>query len=285
MQGHILAIDQGTTGSTALVVESGEGKGSGPGGPGGGRTLGRATTEFPQHYPQPGWVSHDVGEIWESVRRSVTEAIRSAGVGPESIAAIGITNQRETTVVWERATRKPIDLAIVWQCRRTADVCDALKQDPKTVARVREKTGLVIDAYFSATKIAWLLDHVAGARARAERGELAFGTIDSFVVSQLTGGAVHATDVTNASRTLLMNLARAEWDPELCKLFKVPAAVLPRIVGRRRGRGDRTAGAGFPCPTGFPSPVSRATSRPPSSGRRASTRATPSAPTGRAPSP
>jgi glycerol kinase len=154
MQGHILAIDQGTTGSTALVVETGEGKGSGTGGTGAGRTIGRATTEFPQHFPKPGWVSHDVGEIWESVRKSVTEAIRSAGVGPDSIAAIGITNQRETTVVWDKATRKPIDLAIVWQCRRTADVCNELKKDAAVVARVREKTGLVIDAYFSATKIA-----------------------------------------------------------------------------------------------------------------------------------
>jgi glycerol kinase len=249
MQGHILAIDQGTTGSTALVVDCGAAGSGGAASPGG-RTIGRATTEFPQHFPKPGWVSHDVGEIWESVQKSVTEAIRSAGVGPESIAAIGITNQRETTVLWDRATRKPIDLAIVWQCRRTADVCSLLKRDATLVERVREKTGLVIDAYFSATKIAWLLDNVAGARARADKGELAFGTIDSFVVSQLTGGAVHASDVTNASRTLLMNLARAEWDPELCALFKVPASVLPRIVGSAEVVG-RTAGVGF-LPDGIP---------------------------------
>jgi glycerol kinase len=244
---HILAIDQGTTGSTALVVAA---DGQSADGAPAGRTLGRATVEFPQHFPKPGWVSHDVREIWESVRASVTGALKSAGVGGEAIAAIGITNQRETTVVWERSTRRPIDLAIVWQCRRTADVCAALKKDPKLVARVREKTGLVIDAYFSATKIAWLLDHVNGARARAEKGELAFGTIDAFVVSELTAGAVHATDVTNASRTLLMNLARAEWDPELCEVFKVPAQVLPKIVGSAEVVG-RTAGVGF-LPDGIP---------------------------------
>jgi glycerol kinase len=239
MPKHLLAIDQGTTGSTALVVEVASGK-----------TSGRATTEFPQYYPHPGWVSHDANEIWASVEASVTGALKAAGIGGQDVAAIGITNQRETTLVWDRATRRPIDLAIVWQCRRTAAVCDALKADPRTVARVREKTGLVIDAYFSATKIAWLLDHVSGARQRAERGELAFGTIDSFVVSQLTSGAVHATDVTNASRTLIMNLARAEWDPELCALFHVPESVLPKIVGSAEEVG-RTRGVGF-LPDGLP---------------------------------
>jgi glycerol kinase len=233
MPKHLLAIDQGTTGSTALVVDATSGK-----------TIGRATTEFPQYYPQPGWVSHDANEIWASVEASVTAALKAAGIRGDEIAAIGITNQRETTLVWDRATRKPIDLAIVWQCRRTAATCDELKKDAATVARVREKTGLVIDAYFSATKIAWLLDNVAGARARAERGELAFGTIDSFVVSQLTAGAVHATDITNASRTLLMNLARAEWDPELLKVFHVPASLLPKIVGCAEEVG-RTRGVGF----------------------------------------
>jgi len=228
MANHLLAIDQGTTGSTALVVEIASAGGARATA---GRTLGRSTVEFPQHYPKPGWVSHDARQIWQSVQESVGGALRSAGARPEDIAAIGITNQRETTVVWDRATGRPIDLAIVWQCRRTADVCDELKKDPRTVSRVREKTGLVIDAYFSATKIAWLLDHVAGARELAERGGLAFGTIDSFLVHELTGGAVHATDVTNASRTLLMNLARAEWDAELLTLFRVPASMLPRIVG------------------------------------------------------
>jgi glycerol kinase len=225
MRKYLLAIDQGTTGSTALVIEVAADKADAV------RTLGRATVEFPQHFPRPGWVSHDAREIWSSVRSSIEQALRAAGARGEDVAAIGITNQRETTLVWERASRSPIDLAIVWQCRRTADVCDALKRDPKIVSRVREKTGLVIDAYFSATKIAWLLDNVAGARKRAERGELAFGTIDSFLVSELTDGAAHVTDVTNASRTLLMNLARAEWDPELLALFRVPPSLLPTIVG------------------------------------------------------
>jgi glycerol kinase len=243
---HLLAIDQGTTGSTALVVECAPSAT----GTSAGRTLGRATVEFPQYFPRPGWVSHDAGEIWQSVRESVAAALRAAQLGPQAIAAIGITNQRETTLVWERSTRRPIDKAIVWQCRRTADVCAELKKDARLVAKVREKTGLVIDAYFSATKIAWLLDQVAGARARAEQGELAFGTIDSFLVSELTSGAVHATDVTNASRTLLMNLARAEWDPELMEVFRVPPSVLPKIVGSAEIVGH-SAGVGF-LPDGIP---------------------------------
>jgi len=240
MAKHLLAIDQGTTGSTALVVE-----GAAPG-----RTLGRCTTEFPQYFPKPGWVEHDPREIWASVDTSVRQALKAAGVKGEDIVAIGITNQRETTVVWERATRQPIAPAIVWQCRRTAEVCSDLKKDPGVVARVREKTGLVIDAYFSATKIAWLLDHVAGARARAQAGELAFGTIDCFLVSELTGGLVHATDVTNASRTLLMNLSRTQWDPELLSLFGVPERLLPRIVGTAEPVGA-TSGVSF-LPDGIP---------------------------------
>ncbi len=238
MSKHLLAIDQGTTGSTALVLAQD------------GKTIGRTTTEFPQHFPQPGWVSHDTREIWTSVDTSVSGALRSAGVRGEDVVAIGITNQRETTVVWDRKTRKPIDLAIVWQCRRTADVCEELKKDPRTVARVREKTGLVIDAYFSATKIAWLLDHNPGARAKADAGQLAFGTIDAWLVSELTAGEVHASDVTNASRTLLMDLARCEWDPELLSLFKVPASVLPKIVGSAEVVG-RTKGLRF-LPDGIP---------------------------------
>jgi glycerol kinase len=225
MSKHLLAIDQGTTGTTALVVSAD------------GRTLGRTTTEFPQHFPRPGWVSHDTREIWASVEASVKGALESAGVGGRDLVALGITNQRETTVVWDRATRAPIDLAIVWQCRRTAEVCDQLKKDPALVTRVRDRTGLVIDAYFSATKIAWLLDHTSGARARAERGEL-------------TAGAVHVTDVTNASRTMLMSLSRAAWDPELCATFHVPERVLPRIVGSAEVVG-RTSGVGF-LPDGLP---------------------------------
>lgn len=238
MSKHLLAIDQGTTGTTALVLSLD------------GRTLGRTTTELPQHFPKPGWVSHDAREIWATVETSVRGAMGGAGVGGKDIAAIGITNQRETTLVWDRATRRPIDLAIVWQCRRTAETCDALKKDARLVARVREKTGLVIDAYFSATKIAWLLDNVGGARARAEAGELAFGTVDSYLVSELTEGAVHAIDVTNASRTLLMNLARAEWDPELLGVFHVPDRVLPKIVGSAEVVG-RTRGVAF-LPDGIP---------------------------------
>jgi len=235
---QLLAIDQGTTGTTVLIL-SREGV-----------TLGRANTELPQHFPKPGWVSHDPREIWASVEASVRGALKAAGLHGEDVAAIGMTNQRETTLVWDRATRKPIDLAIVWQCRRTASVCDELKKDAGTVARVREKTGLVIDAYFSATKIAWLLDHVHGARARAEKGELAFGTVDCFLLSQLTSGAVHATDVTNASRTLLMDLARGEWDAELCATFRVPESLLPTIVGNAEIVG-RTAGVRF-LPDGLP---------------------------------
>jgi glycerol kinase len=246
MAHHLLAIDQGTTGTTALVVEVlARGPTAGPG-----RTVGRSTAEFPQHFPKAGWVSHDVREIWASVEASVRGALDDAGVAGQDVAAIGITNQRETTVVWDRTTREPIDLAIVWQCRRTAPVCEELKNDARIVARVRQKTGLVIDAYFSATKIAWLLDHTPSARARAERGELAFGTIDSFLVSELTDGAVHATDMTNASRTLLMDLARGEWDPDLMSLFRVPSPLMPKIVASAEVVG-RTHAVGF-LPDGIP---------------------------------
>jgi glycerol kinase len=247
----LLAIDQGTTGTTSLVVEvaSDGGEGAEVGGVAA-RTLGRGYAEFPQHFPQPGWVSHDVREIWASVEASVRAALAQAGLRADAIAAIGITNQRETTVVWDRRSHEPIDLAIVWQCRRTSPACDELKKDPAVVARVREKTGLVIDAYFSATKIAWLLDHVPNARQRADRGELAFGTIDCFLVDRLTGGAVHATDVTNASRTLLMDLDRGQWDPELARLFRVPMAVLPAIVGNAEVVG-KTRGVSF-LPDGIP---------------------------------
>jgi glycerol kinase len=234
---HLLAIDQGTTGTTALVVSLD------------GTTLGRSTVEFPQYFPQPAWVEHDAGEIWSSVERAVTGALRAASVDARAIAAIGITNQRETTLVWDRKSGAPIHRAIVWQDRRTAATCDALKKEGKE-ARVRERTGLVIDAYFSGTKIAWILDAVPGARARADKGELAFGTIDTFLVHKLTSGASHVTDVTNASRTLLMNLARGEWDAELCATFRVPEAVLPQIVGSAEVVA-KTRGAGF-LPDGIP---------------------------------
>jgi glycerol kinase len=198
-----------------------------------GAILGRANREFPQHFPKPGWVEHEPSEIWDSVLVSIREALRVAGVADDSIAAIGITNQRETTLLWERQSGRAVHRAIVWQDRRTADRCAALKAAGHERA-VREATGLVIDPYFAGTKLAWLLDEVPGCRERAERGELAFGTIDSFLVWQLAGGAEHAaphiTDVTNASRTLLMDLRARTWHPGMCELLTVPRAVLPKIV-------------------------------------------------------
>jgi glycerol kinase len=219
----LLAIDQGTTGTTSLVMDTS------------GATLGRATREFRQHFPAPGLVEHDADEIWHSVLEAVRGALAAAGVDGDRIAAIGITNQRETTLVWERATGRLIHRAIVWQDRRTSGRCAELRAAGHEDA-VKATTGLVLDPYFSGTKISWLLDHVEGARVRAERGELAFGTIDSFLVFRLSGGAaggapIHATDVTNASRTLLMNLATLDWDDAMLALFQVPRAVLPKITG------------------------------------------------------
>jgi glycerol kinase len=234
---HLLAIDQGTTGSTAMVVTLE------------GVTLGKHTVEFPQIFPEPGWVEHDPVEIWKSVEAAVKGALAAARIEGAQIAAIGITNQRETTVVWDRSSGKPIFNAIVWQDRRTASICEGLKSagvEPK----VRAKTGLVIDAYFSGTKLAWILDRVEGARARAAKGELAFGTIDTFLVHRLTGGVVHATDVTNASRTLLMDLATLSWDDEMLAMFQVPPSVLPTIVPSA-GRVGATKGVSF-LPDGIP---------------------------------
>ena len=221
MAQHLLAIDQGTTGSTALVMALD------------GRTLGRATLEFPQHFPEPGWVEHEPEEIWESVLGAVKGALSAAGVLGTDIAAVGITNQRETTLLWERATGRALHRAIVWQDRRTSGRCAELRAQNHS-ALVASTTGLVLDPYFSGTKVEWLLDHVSGARARAEAGELCFGTVDSYVVFRLAGGAAaqapHVTDVTNASRTLLMNLEERRWDHEMCRLLRVPAAVLPKLV-------------------------------------------------------
>lgn len=198
-----------------------------------GSTRGRATREFEQHFPQPGWVEHEPEEIWQSVDAAVGEALTCAGIRATEIAAIGITNQRETSLLWDRATDAPVGRALVWQDRRTAERCAELKALGHE-ARVREHTGLVIDPYFSGTKVAWLLDHDPALRRRAEGGELAFGTIDSYLVWRLSGGARHSaphvTDVTNASRTLLMNLRSASWDDEMCELFRVPRAILPQIV-------------------------------------------------------
>jgi glycerol kinase len=213
---YILALDQGTTSSRAIVFDHA------------GQVVALAQREFAQIFPQPGWVEHDPREIWATQHAVALEAIEKAG-GASEIAAIGITNQRETTMLWDRATGEPVANAIVWQDRRTAGRCDELRARGHA-KRVQQKTGLVIDAYFAGTKLEWLLDNVPGARARAEAGELAFGTIDSWLVWKLTGGRVHATDASNASRTMLFNLRTGAWDDELLKLLRIPAAVLPRVV-------------------------------------------------------
>ncbi len=216
MTRYVLAIDQGTTGSTALLVDESL------------RVVAKVNREFEQIYPQPGWVEHEPEAIWASVRAAVTQALAQGNVEPGQLAAIGITNQRETTIVWERTSGRPVHNAVVWQCRRTAEACRALDASGH-LPLVRERTGLVLDPYFSATKVAWILDHVDGARKAAEGGELAFGTVDSYLLWRLTGGRVHATDVSNASRTLLMDIHRLAWDQELCDLFQVPKSVLPEI--------------------------------------------------------
>jgi glycerol kinase len=214
---YLLALDQGTTSSRAIVFDER------------GATKGVAQKEFAQHYPRPGWVEHDPEEIWRSQLACVRAALRRANVRTERVAAIGIANQRETTLLWERRTGRPVCNAIVWQDRRTAPQCDVLTQQGYADL-VRAKTGLVIDPYFSATKIAWILDNVRGLRARAERGEIAFGTVDTWLVWKLTGGAVQLTDATNASRTLLYDIHRNSWDEELLGIFRVPYVVLPRVA-------------------------------------------------------
>jgi len=216
MAKFVLAIDQGTTGSTALILDQRL------------SVKAKANLEFRQIFPRPGWVEHDFDDIWAATLKVIGKAMREASAKPRDLQAIGITNQRETTLLWERKSGKPLHHAIVWQDRRTADYCNELKAQGKE-PWIREKTGLVLDAYFSGTKLRWLLENVKGARQRAENGELCFGTIDSALLWKLTGGAAHATDVTNASRTLLMDLERRAWDDELCALFGVPRAVLPQI--------------------------------------------------------
>lgn len=216
MPNHILAIDQGTTSSRAIVFDRSL------------QAVGSAQKEFTQYFPKPGWVEHDPEEIWRSVVATCRAAIRKAGVTAAAITAIGITNQRETLVVWDRKTGKPIHRAVVWQDRRTADICAALRAAGHE-AEISTKTGLVLDPYFSATKIAWLLNHVKGARQKSERGDLCFGTIDSFLIWRLTGGTVHATDATNASRTLLFDIHKGVWDDDLLSLFNVPRSMLPEV--------------------------------------------------------
>ncbi len=225
MQRYILALDQGTTSSRSMLVDTQ------------GRIVASAQREFAQHFPQPGWVEHDAEEIWATQSATIAEVLARARATAADVAAIGITNQRETTVLWDRRTGRPLAPAIVWQDRRTAAACAALKEaghEPEVAAR----TGLLLDPYFSGTKLAWLLDHVAGARTRAERGELAFGTIDSWLVWQLSGGAAHLTDVSNASRTLLLDLATATWSDAMLELLRVPRACLPRVVASSLAVGD-----------------------------------------------
>jgi glycerol kinase len=217
MTRFVLALDQGTTSSRAILFDRS------------GRIAAQAQEEFTQIFPRPGWVEHDADEIWRTQLHCARRAIAAARVSAPDIAAIGIANQRETTVIWERASGRPIANAIVWQDRRTADDCAALRERGAET-EVTRRTGLVLDPYFSGTKIAWLLDHVPGARARAQRGELAFGTIDSWLIWNLTAGRTHATDVSNASRTLLFDLHSLDWDDSLLRLFDVPRALLPRVT-------------------------------------------------------
>lgn len=217
MKKYVLALDSGTTSTRAIVFDSL------------GKVVRVAQKEFRQIYPKPGWVEHDAMEIWGAQSGVAMEVLEVAGIEPSEIAAIGITNQRETTIVWDKNTGRPIYNAIVWQCRRTAEPCTKLKQDSGLLKKIKEKTGLMIDAYFSATKIAWILDNVEGARKKAEEGNLLFGTVDSWLVWNLTGGKVHVTDYSNASRTMLFNIYTKDWDDELLELFKIPRSMLPDV--------------------------------------------------------
>jgi glycerol kinase len=232
----ILALDQGTTGSRAMVVDAE------------GAVRGSGYVELPQHYPRPGWVEHDAEAIWDTTVQAIRDALAAARIAAAEIAAIGITNQRETVVLWERASGRPVHRAIVWQCRRTAAMCERLKAEG-VEPELRRKTGLMLDPYFSGTKIRWLLDEVPGARDRAERGELAFGTVDSWLLWRLTGGAVHATDPSNASRTLCFDIRALRWDDALCRTLGVPRAVLPEVKPSAGVFGETAAGV---LPAGIP---------------------------------
>jgi glycerol kinase len=231
---HILALDQGTTSSRAIVFDRA------------GSIVSVAQKEFPQIFPKPGWVEHDPRDIWSSQAGVAAEALTKAGLAAADVAGIGITNQRETTVVWDRATGEPICNAIVWQDRRTAPACDRLRAR-KLERVIRRKTGLVIDAYFSGTKVQWILQNVKGARAKAKAGQLAFGTVDSWLVWNLTGGKVHVTDASNASRTMLFDITKGDWDDELLKLFDVPRAMLPEVRSSSEVYGHTTL-LGAPIP-------------------------------------
>jgi glycerol kinase len=229
----VLALDQGTTGSTALVVDPD------------GAVRARGYAELPQHYPRPGWVEHEPGQIWSTISGAAAQAVAAAGIAPAEIAAVGITNQRETTILWERASGRPVGNAIVWQCRRTAALCDRLKRDG-IEPELRRRTGLIIDPYFSGTKIRWMLDADPSLRPRAERGELCFGTVDSWLLWQLTGGAVHATDPSNASRTLCYDIHARAWDEGLCRMLGVPMALLPAVRASASVFGETVGRSGLP---------------------------------------
>lgn len=216
MARYIMAIDQGTTSSRVILVNHE------------GQVVAQQNKEFKQWYPQPGWVEHDAEEIWQATWEVIEKTMQQVQATPQDIAGIGITNQRETTVIWDRNSGRPIHNAIVWQCRRTAPMCDKMKADGWE-EKVRQRTGLVIDAYFSGTKIAWLLDHVPGAREKAARGELAFGNIDTWLLYKLTGGQVHATDYTNASRTMIFDIHKKCWDSEILKYWQIPESLLPQV--------------------------------------------------------
>ncbi len=217
MKQYIIALDQGTTSSRAIIFDRDL------------QIIAQAQNEFPQYYPQPGWVEHDPLEIYASQYSAMTAAFSKANISASDVAAIGLTNQRETTMLWDRKTGAPLANAIVWQCRRTAELCSALQAEPGLETLVRTTTGLPIDAYFSATKIMWLLDHIPGARARAEAGEICFGTVDSWLIWKFSGGTLHATDHTNASRTMLYNIHTRQWDRTLCERFHIPMSILPEV--------------------------------------------------------
>ena len=225
MEKYILAIDQGTTSSRAIIFDKQ------------GKIQSVSQQEFTQYFPRPGWVEHDAEEIWSSEYSVITDAIAKMGVDAANLSAIGITNQRETTIVWDAVTGKPVSHAIVWQDRRTAEYCDTLKS-LGLVDMIRSRTGLIIDAYFSATKVRWILENVPGAKDKALRGELRFGTVDSWLVWNLTGGRVHATDVTNASRTMLFNIHTLEWDKDLLDLFGIPESMMPKVLGSSEVYGE-----------------------------------------------
>ena len=229
MESYVVALDQGTTSSRAILFNRA------------GEIVSRAQYPFRQIYPQPGWVEHDPMEIWATEKRALMEAVDSAHIDPKQIAAVGITNQRETTILWDRATGEPVYNAIVWQCRRTAAICDELKE-AGLEETVTEKTGLLIDAYFSGTKIRWILDHVPGVRERAERGELCAGTVDSWLIWNLTGGKAHVTDYSNASRTMLFNIHTLTWDEELCAALDIPLSLLPRPCSNSERYGEIAEG-------------------------------------------